>query len=295
MSDIRVTGTIIKALSGFYYVRSGESLVTCRAPGKFRYQKITPMVGDYVEIQEHVDGISMLERILPRKNEFQRPMIANIDQMVIVASGAAPVTEPFLIDQMCSIVEGRSCEPIICINKWDLVQAEELYEIYKTAGFTTVKVSALNGVGIQELRQHLQGKISAFTGNSGVGKSSLLNALDSHYHIKVGEVSNKLGRGRHTTRHIELFELEGGGFIADTPGFSAFDAEKMEPRPSQELEFAFREFEPYLDHCQFSGCSHVKEKGCAILQALKEGEINPSRHASYVHLFEQAKDRKSWK
>lgn len=295
MNRQKKTGHIIKALSGFYYVNSREKLVTCRAPGKFRFQKITPLVGDLVELEEQGNGTGMLVQILPRKNEFQRPAIANIDQMVIVASGALPQTEPYLIDQMCSIVEGRNCEPIICINKWDLVEAEELYSIYVNAGFKTIKVSALSGLGIQELRLLLNGKVSAFTGNSGVGKSSLLNALDKNYKIKVGEISDKLGRGKHTTRHIELFELEGGGFIADTPGFSAFDADKMEPRPLNELEFAFREFAPYFEQCRFHGCAHLKEQGCAVLQALNEGKISPSRHASYVRLYEQAKDRKSWK
>lgn len=295
MSKIRITGTIIKALSGFYYVKCEEKLVTCRAPGKFRFQKISPLVGDQVELIQQLDGTGMLDQIFPRKNEFQRPAVANIDQMIIIASGANPVTDPFLIDRMCSIADGRNCEPIICINKWDLVESRFLYESYKKAGFTTLKASALSGIGIKELQKLLQGKVSAFTGNSGVGKSSLLNALNPNFRIKVGAVSDKLGRGRHTTRHIELFELEGGGFIADTPGFAAFDVDKMEPRPSTELQYTFREFAPYIEQCRFIGCSHVKEQGCAVLHALKEGKIEPSRHASYVRLFEQAKEFKTWK
>jgi len=295
MSEIKREGTIIKALSGFYYVKSGEDLITCRARGKFRYHKITPLVGDRVSCSVQTDGSGALDEVFERKNAFQRPMIANIDQMVIVASGSNPVTAPFLIDQMVSIVEGKHCEPILCINKWDLVQAQELYDTYTAAGFRVLKLSATTGLGLEDLREALRGKISAFSGNSGVGKSSLLNALDTELHIKVGEVSDKLGRGRHTTRHIELFELKSGGFIADTPGFSAFDPEKMEPRPQNELEKSFREFEPYLDACRFVGCSHVKEKDCAVLAALHEGKIQQSRHASYVRLYEQAKDRKLWK
>jgi len=294
MIDMKREGQIVKALSGFYYVKSGEDLITCRARGKFRYQKVTPLVGDRVLLLAQPDGSGYLDEILPRRNEFHRPAIANIDQMVIVASGAIPVTDPFLIDQMISIVEGKQCEPILCINKWDLVAAEKLCEHYQQAGFHVIPVSAETGEGLLELSELLRGKTSAFTGNSGVGKSSILNALDPTLRIKVGEVSDKLGRGRHTTRHIELFELR-GGFIADTPGFSAFDAEKMEPRPLAELEESFREFAPYLGSCQFVGCAHVKEKGCAVLDAVQAGHILKSRHESYVRLYQQAKERKAWK
>ncbi len=294
MTEMKREGQIVKALSGFYYVKSGEDLITCRARGKFRYQKVTPLVGDRVLLLSQPDGSGYLDEILPRRNEFHRPAIANIDQMVIVASGAIPITDPFLIDQMISIVEGKQCEPILCMNKWDLVAAEKLCEHYQKAGFHVIPVSAKTGEGLPELSELLRGKTSAFTGNSGVGKSSILNALDPTLRIKVGEVSDKLGRGRHTTRHIELFELH-GGFIADTPGFSAFDADKMEPRPMAELEGSFREFAPYLGSCQFVGCAHVKEKGCAVLEAVQAGHILKSRHESYVRLYEQAKERKAWK
>lgn len=294
MSEMKREGRIVKALSGFYYVQSEENLITCRARGKFRYHKVSPLVGDHVLFLQQADGSGYLDEILPRRNEFQRPTIANIDQMVIVASGSIPLTDPFLIDQMISIVEGKQCEPILCINKWDLVEAQEIYEIYTKAGFRVISTSAKTGQGLDELRSLLCGKTSAFTGNSGVGKSSILNALDPELRIKVGEVSDKLGRGRHTTRHIELFELA-GGFIADTPGFSAFDVEKMEPRPISELETSFREFAPFLGECRFVGCAHVKEKECAVLEAVREGKIQKSRHESYVRLYEQAKERKAWK
>ena len=293
MSEQKREGTILKALSGFYYVQCGEELITTRARGKFRYKKITPLVGDRVAITVQEDGSGSLDEILPRRNFFQRPAVANIDQMVIICSGAIPVTDPFLVDRITALAESKNCEPIICINKWDLVQAEELFDIYTAAGFHTIKVSAETGLGIEELRGLLAGKVSAFTGNSGVGKSSILNALQPDFGIATGEISEKLGRGRHTTRHVELFEVS-GGLIADTPGFSAFDTDKGEIREKEVLQHTFREFKPYLDQCRFIGCAHVKEKGCAVLAALKAGEIQPSRHRSYVRLYELAKENKPW-
>lgn len=293
MSEQKREGTILKALSGFYYVQCGEELITTRARGKFRYKKITPLVGDRVTITVQEDGSGSLDEILPRRNFFQRPAVANIDQMVIICSGAIPVTDPFLVDRITALAESKDCEPIICINKWDLVQAEELYEIYTAAGFHTIKVSAETGMGIEELRGLLAGKVSAFTGNSGVGKSSILNALEPDFGIATGEISEKLGRGRHTTRHVELFSVS-GGLIADTPGFSAFDTDKGEIREKEVLQHTFREFKPYLDQCRFIGCAHVKEKGCAVLAALKAGDIQPSRHRSYVRLYELAKENKPW-
>lgn len=285
----------MKAMSGFYYVERGGQVTTCRARGKFRYQKLVPLVGDRVEFLLQPDGSGYLDKILPRKNEFQRPAVANIDQMVIIASGALPTTDPFLIDRITAIVESRNCKGIICINKWDLAEAQELYSIYQNAGFQTICTSAKTGLGIEQLRECLAGKVSAFTGNSGVGKSSLLNALDPDYRIRVGEVSEKLGRGRHTTRHIEIFSLSNGGLIADTPGYSAFDAEKMELPEFQKLQDSFHDFAPFIGHCQFLDCAHVKEKGCAVLAAVKNGGIEPTRHESYVRLYQQSKERKNWK
>ena len=202
-------GTIRKALSGFYYVQTDDGLVTCRARGKFRYQKITPLVGDRVAITVQDDGSGSLDHILPRRNAFQRPAVANLDQLVIIASGAIPVSDPFLLDRIISLAESKGCQPILCINKWDLVQAEELLAIYQAAGIPTLSVSAATGQGIEELRGLLAGKISAFTGNSGVGKSSILNALEPNFGLATGEISEKLGRGRHTTRHVELFPVAG--------------------------------------------------------------------------------------
>ena len=288
-------GIILKGLSGFYYVDGGDGrLIACRGRGKFRHQKLPPLVGDRVVFTPLEGDSGILEEILPRKNQFRRPAVANIDQLVVIASGAVPVTDPFLIDRVVSIAEGRECEPIICINKCDLDAAEELYRTYLRAGFTTLRVSAETGEGIDRLAAVISGKVSAFTGNSGVGKSSILNALEPGFRLQVGEVSEKLGRGRHTTRHVELYRLSSGAIVADTPGFSSFDTEEMELRPPEELQHTFREFAPYLDRCRFTGCAHIKEKGCAVLAAVKAGEISQSRHDSYVRLYQQAKEVPEW-
>ena len=290
-----MTGTIIKALSGFYYVDVGaeQEPITCRGRGKLRHQKITPLVGDHVAITVTEDGTGMVDEVLPRANQFQRPMVANMDQLVILASGAIPVTDPFLIDRMVSLAEYKGCQPIICFNKCDLEPATQLVELYQKAGFQSFAISAQTGEGLEQLLGVLDGKISAFTGNSGVGKSSVLNALCPQFGLKVGQVSEKLGRGRHTTRHVELFRV-GGGLVADTPGFSAFDVEQMELIPKEKLAHTFREFRPYLEQCRFVGCAHVKERGCAVREAVDNGAIAPSRYQSYVRLYDQVKSRPQW-
>ena len=287
-------GIILKALSGFYYVDGGDGALTaCRGRGKFRHQKLTPLVGDRVRFTPLGEGAGILDEILPRKNQFQRPAVANIDQLVVIASGAVPVTDPFLIDRVVSIAEGRDCEPVICINKCDLDAAEELYQTYRKAGFLTLRVSAETGEGIPELAAAIAGKVSAFTGNSGVGKSSILNALEPEFRLQVGEVSDKLGRGRHTTRMTQIYKAA-GGLVADTPGFSAIDTRQFELIRKEELEDCFPEFSPFLGGCRFTGCSHTKEKGCAVLAAVERGEVAVSRWESYIALYEEAKEIKEW-
>jgi len=283
----------MKALSGFYYVDDGENIVTCRGRGKLRHEKLNPLVGDRVRFTPTENGAGALDEILPRRNEFYRPAVANIDQLVIIASQANPITDPFLIDRVAAIAAGRNCDCVICVNKWDLVPGEDLARIYESAGFPTVRMSAETGEGIEELRGLIAGKISAFTGNSGVGKSSILNALAPDFGLATADVSHKLGRGKHTTRHVELFRL-GDALVADTPGFSSFDVDQMELMRKELLQRCFPEFAPYLDECQFMDCSHVKEKGCAVRQALKDGKIQPTRHQSYVRLYEQAKAIPDW-
>ena len=287
-------GRIQKALSGFYYVDTGSEILTCRARGKFRKEGVSPLVGDRVEVRELGNGEGVVDRIFPRRNFFARPAVANIDQLVVIASASIPKTDPFLIDRVAAIAALKDCEVIVVLNKCDLDPADDLYAIYEAAGFRTLRVSAETGEGLEELKTVIRGKLSAFTGNSGVGKSSILNALDPEFQLKVGEVSDALGRGRHTTRHVELFTLSCGAEIMDTPGFSSFETDELNLELKHRLPETFREFVPYLDECQFVGCSHTKEKGCAVLDAMKHGKIRKSRHESYLRLQEELKPLKEW-
>ena len=287
-------GRIRKVLSGFYYVDTGSEVLTCRARGKFRKEGISPLVGDRVEVRELGNGEGFVEAILPRKNAFSRPAVANIDQLVVIASGAIPKTDPFLIDRVAAIAALKDCGVMVLLNKCDLDCADALYAIYAAAGFPTLRVSAETGEGIEELKPLIAGKLSAFTGNSGVGKSSILNALDPAFQLQVGDVSQALGRGRHTTRHVELFHLSCGADVVDSPGFSSFETDELNLELKHRLPETFVEFRPYLDQCRFVGCSHTKEKGCAVLEAVRAGKIQRSRHASYVRLYEELKSLQDW-
>lgn len=284
---------IIKALSGFYYVQTEDGVVECRARGRFRRQDQSPLVGDFVRITRQRDK-GVLEALLPRKNAFIRPAVANIDQLVVLASCAIPVTEPFLIDRVLAIAQLQNVPALVIVNKDDLAPAQPLAEIYRRAGVPVLVTSAETGEGIEALREALAGKLSCLTGNSGVGKSSLLNRTCPQLQLPVGEVSEKLGRGRHTTRHIELYSLGSNTFVADTPGFSAFDTERMELVHKEQLQYAFPEFAPYLGHCQFPDCAHRKEPGCAVRKALAEGKIGQTRYSSYERLYELASQLKEW-
>lgn len=284
---------IIKALSGFYYVQTEDGVVECRARGRFRRQDQSPLVGDFVRITRQGDK-GVLEALLPRKNAFIRPAVANIDQLVVLASCAIPVTEPFLIDRVLAIAQLQNVPALVVVNKDDLAPAQPLADIYRRAGVPVLVTSAETGEGIEALREALAGKLSCLTGNSGVGKSSLLNRACPQLQLPVGEVSEKLGRGRHTTRHIELYSLGSNTFVADTPGFSAFDTERMELVHKEQLQYAFPEFAPYLGHCQFPDCAHRKEPGCAVRKALAEGKIGQTRYSSYERLYELASQLKEW-
>ena len=284
---------IIKALSGFYYVQTESGVVTCKARGRFRRQDATPLVGDLVRIsRQGNDGV--LEEILPRRNVFIRPAVANIDQLVVLASCAVPVTEPFLIDRVLAIARLQDVPALVVVNKDDLAPARPLAEIYRQAGVSVIVTSAETGEGIDALRDALAGKLSCLTGNSGVGKSSLLNSVCPGLQLPVGEISQKLGRGRHTTRHIELYALDADTFVADTPGFSSFDPERMELVHKEQLQYAFPEFAPYLGHCQFPDCAHRREPGCAVRRALEAGQIPPTRYESYERLYEMVSQIREW-
>ncbi len=286
-------GLIVKALSGFYYVFSGERLYECRARGRFRKDGLTPLAGDRVVFSAE-RGRGTVEDILPRKNFFIRPAVANLDALVVLASRAIPATEPFLIDRIAAIAGEQNVPVLLCVNKVDLDDGAALAAIYRHAGYAVFPTSAETGEGIEALREAIRGRVVAFTGNSGVGKSSILNRLDPALGLRVGEVSGKLGRGRHTTRHVELFRMDGGAWAADTPGFSSFDTERMELVVKENLQYAFPDFAPYLGGCQFNDCAHLKEPGCRVTEAVARGDIEPTRYQSYVRLYERAREIPQW-
>ena len=292
MAD-KLTGRIIRSISGFYDVQTASGLVNCRARGILRKDGQSPLTGDMVEITVE-RGKGMVERILPRRNRFVRPAVANLDALVVFAANVNPVTEPFLIDRVAAIAGDQEVPVVLCINKCDLDPALDLAKIYRSAGFTVICASAQTGEGVEELRALLRGKLTAFTGNSGVGKSSMLNRLCPELDLPVGEVSEKLGRGRHTTRHVELYDLGEGTYVADTPGFSSFDTDMMEIILKENLQYAFADFGPYIGKCQFHDCTHRKEPGCAVTAALAAGEIEPTRYDSYLRLYEKSSQIKQW-
>jgi len=288
-------GRIIKALSGFYYVQTADGIVQCRARGRFRRDGQSPLVGDTVTVELTEPGSGYVLEIAPRKNAFVRPAVANVDTLVLLAAAVNPVTDPFLVDRVAVIAESVGCGVIICINKCDLDRGDALFADFScNTGYPVLRTSAVTGEGVEELKALLQGKTAAFTGNSGVGKSSLLNRIAPGLALSVGEVSDRLGRGRHTTRHIELFDAGDGSFIADTPGFSSFDLTQMQPIEKQRLQQCFPEFRPHLGQCRFDDCMHLREPGCAVRAALSDGAVAPSRYESYEKLFAISAQYKDW-
>lgn len=288
------SGIIIKALSGFYYVQTENGILECKARGRFRLDGTSPLVGDRVQCSLDTNGKGRIDKVEDRKNWFVRPAVANIDTLVFVAANTNPVTDPFLIDRVSVIAAEAGCELVICVNKVDIDRGDRLYDIFSKAGFTVIRTSAEDGEGLDALLHSLKGRVCAFTGNSGVGKSSILNALLPGLHIETGEVSEKLGRGRHTTRHVELYALGENTYIADTPGFASFDIEMMQTISKEQLQYDFIEFAPYIGSCRFNDCAHLKEPGCAVTAALAEGKIGESRYNSYVKLYELTAQHKPW-
>ncbi len=291
---MELTGLIRKGIGGFYYVEAADALYTCTARGRFRKEHVSPSAGDKVRFSLGEDGTGAIEEILPRKNFLVRPPVANLDRLFVVSSVREPFPDALVIDKTIAAAEMRDIEPVVVFTKTDLKGCAELKSAYDTAGIPCVVASSVTGEGVEEVRALLAGKVSAFTGNSGVGKSTLLNALFPELQLKTGEISQKLGRGRHTTREVELYKFGPDSYVADTPGFSTFDAERYQLTDKEQLAWAFREFRPYLGECMFTSCSHTCEKGCAVLSALKEGKIAQSRFDSYIAMYQEIKDVKQW-
>ena len=287
-------GIIMKALSGFYYVAVGDTIIDCKARGRFRLDGSSPLVGDRVQLSLDQNGKGRVDVVQERKNWFIRPAVANIDTLVFVAANVNPVTDPFLVDRLSVIAAEADCELVLCINKTDLDPGDRLYETFTRAGFPVVRTSAETGEGVGALLALLRGKVSAFTGNSGVGKSSILNVLLPEARIRTATVSEKLGRGRHTTRHVELYPLGEDTYIADTPGFASLDVMMTKIIGKERLQYDFPDFAPYLGRCRFHDCAHLKEPGCAVTEAVAAGKIAPGRYRSYERLYEISAQHRFW-
>jgi len=287
------TGRIIKSSGGFYYVETeGGEVVACRARGRFRIDGVTPCVGDFAAVRRTAAGQGMVAEILPRRNALRRPPVANLDLLILIAAAADPAPNRFVLDKMLAAAAHSGVAAAIVVTKTDLAAADELAAVYRAAGYPVVCVDSLHG-DVAAVAELIRGRVCAVAGNTGVGKSTLLNALAPELSLATGETSKKLGRGRHTTRTVELFPVC-GGYVADTPGFSALEISEEYPIRAEELADCFPEFAPCIGGCRFTGCSHTVEKGCAVLAALAQGKIASSRHKSYCALYEEAKQIKDW-
>lgn len=290
----RKIGIILKGVGGFYYVETSTGeILECKAKGTFRKNKISPVAGDRVCVMIPDDGFSLVEKIYQRKNYLIRPPISNLDQLIIVTSIRDPLPNTLVIDKMIAAAVYKNIEPIVVISKSDLSSVDWLRDIYSKSGIKTIVFSMKDGCGADEVKNLLKNKVSAFTGNTGVGKSTLLNFINPNLMLETGGISRKLGRGRHTTRQVELFKL-GGGYIADTPGFSTVDIGRYEIIKKEDIQYCFKEFTPYLNSCKFTSCSHICEKGCSIIEAVNNGKIDKSRYNSYVAMYNEVKDIKDW-
>lgn len=291
--NMTIDGVILKGIGGFYYVKTAEGVFECKAKGKFRKEKISPLAGDKVSVTIRNDSENTIDEIYERKNSLIRPPVANIDKLFIVVSAAKPKPNTVIIDKMTVLAEKNNITPVIVITKTDLAEHDELRKIYETTGYKVFTFSVEDYSELDEIRNELKGSLCAFTGNSGVGKSTLINALNGNLNLQTGEISDKLGRGRHTTRQAEVFEV-GEGLVIDTAGFSSIDFTADNRIYPEELQYFFREFAEHIDECRFTGCRHMGDKGCRICELIDKGKISLSRHESYKAIFSEVKDNKKW-
>ncbi len=289
-----MNGIITKAIGGLYTVEASDGVYECKARGIFRKRGISPCCGDNVDISVGNDSNGLIEQILPRRSQIIRPPLANLDVLVFVSSVCEPRPNLLLLDEFIAIAEYKGIVPVVVFTKIDKQDSAQLAAIYRNAGLTVFEVNNITGEGSEQVRDFLVGKLSAFTGNTGVGKSSLMNRIFPQLDLETNEISEKLGRGKHTTRHVQLFKLDDGGYIADTPGFSSFDTNRYDIIYKDKLADCFCDFREYLGKCRFPDCSHTKETGCAVIQAVESGKIARSRHESYLAMYEQAKQLKEW-
>lgn len=285
-------GVVVKAYSSYYYVQSGERVAVCTLRGRFKKERFSLLVGDAVEYEATGADKGVIERILPRRSLLRRPMVANVDQVVLTFAAANPDIGSLLVDRFLVLAESSGLDTIICINKTDLADIgalTPLIETYRAINYPVVLTSALTGGGVEELRKMLYGKITVFAGPSGAGKSSLLNALQPGLALVTGEVSRKIGRGRHTTRYAALMPLAGGGFVVDTPGFSFTEFEGI---GEQELAYCFPDIAAFAPQCKFTSCLHAKEPRCAVKQAVADGAVAPGRYEAYLGILAEIRDNK---
>ena len=286
-------GQIIKGVGGLYTVKTANDTVLCKAKGKFRKERITPRVGDYVTVSVNGNNDNVIEEIEQRKNKLVRPPVANIDKLIIVISVTKPLPNTAVIDKMTVLAEKNNISPVIVITKTDLMDAQELKEIYSRTGYNVYTFSDVDNCNTDEIIKEFDNCLCAFTGNSGVGKTTLINALSGGLNLETGEISDKLGRGRHTTRQAEIFEI-GNGLVIDTAGFSSIDFVDDNKILAEDLQYYFNEFSEYINQCRFTGCSHMGDKGCKVCEMVENGIISPSRYESYKLMYNELKNIKKW-
>lgn len=289
-----LNGLIVKGIGGFYYVQTADGVFECKAKGRFRREKITPLSGDKVVITVRQNQENTIDEILERKNKLQRPPVANIDKLFIIISTKYPSPNMLVIDKMTTIAEKNNIEPVIVVTKTDLEPADKVIDIYEKTGYRVYSFSAENnGEDLEKIKAEFSNCMSVLTGNTGVGKSTLLNAIDPNLQLPTGDISIKLGRGRHTTRQAEVFNLC-AGLVVDTAGFSSLDFVNNDIILKQDLQYYFKEFDEYIGQCKFVSCAHVNDKGCKIVEMVNQNVISKSRHESYISMYEEAKNIKQW-